>query len=757
MDRRHFLKATGTVAVGTGISSCLSIQTPPPQPQNIEPNVTDDRFQTRRDGGEWTDLRARGVNLGMAKPGHFPGEAAITKAEYSRWLRQISEMNANVIRTYTLHPPAFYDALAEHNVDRDEPLLLLQGNWIDEQVMDEAGDMFDSEVLAIQRERTENVIDAVHGNCSIAERPGHADGQFRADVSPYVLGYILGIEWNPEVVHATDEKHDGLEEYEGTYFTTEDATPFEHWMGARLDDVATYEDEQYDTLRPLSVTNWPTTDHIEQPAEPVEEERLASATLNHVLPTDQFTRGLFATYHVYPYYPDFLNYEPDYVDYVTEDGERSSYRGYLEDLLEANDYPVFIGEFGVPDSRGMTHRHVHGFDQGHHTEHEQGAINAELYEQILASDSLGGAVFAWQDEWFKRVWNTMDYMDPNRRPYWSDFQTCEQSFGLLSFDPKGETDITLSGDPTEWEGATELHADASAEPLLSLDDGHNGERTLTGLEAAVDPRYLQLKLTYDDLGSSVDWERTNTYVLLDTKPDQGNTSIPFNTALETNDGVDFLVHLAGPDDSRVLVDSYYDVFYYIYGETLEMIPEVEYAGDRDSGEFHEIELVLSREMEIPDPEQTVPFESYETGKLRFGIGDPDHEEYDSLADVCVTPEENMIEIRLPWLLLNFGDPSQREVIADLWDDEYSLEEYAGDVIDDISISAVTVRPDSEQEAADLESEPNITDSLSEIRDGELQFDSAAQFTWETWNEPAYSERLKESYDVMQQAFGAVGK
>ncbi len=306
-------------------------------------------------------------------------------------------------------------------------------------------------------------------------------------------------------------------------------------------------------------------------------------------------------------------------------------------------------------------------------------------------------------------------------------------------------------------GATELHADASAEPLLSLDDGHNGERTLTGLEAAVDPRYLQLKLTYDDLGSSVDWERTNTYVLLDTKPDQGNTSIPFNTALETNDGVDFLVHLAGPDDSRVLVDSYYDVFYYIYGETLEMIPEVEYAGDRDSGEFHEIELVLSREMEIPDPEQTVPFESYETGKLRFGIGDPDHEEYDSLADVCVTPEENMIEIRLPWLLLNFGDPSQREVIADLWDDEYSLEEYAGDVIDDISISAVTVRPDSEQEAADLESEPNITDSLSEIRDGELQFDSAAQFTWETWNEPAYSERLKESYDVMQQAFGAVGK
>ncbi|WP_175529207.1 hypothetical protein [Natronorubrum texcoconense] len=100
----------------------------------------------------------------MAKPGRFPGEAAITKSEYSRWLRQISAMNANVIRTYTLHPPAFYDALAEHNVDREEPLLLLQGNWLNEQVMDEAGDMFDSDVLEIQKERTENGIDAVHGN-----------------------------------------------------------------------------------------------------------------------------------------------------------------------------------------------------------------------------------------------------------------------------------------------------------------------------------------------------------------------------------------------------------------------------------------------------------------------------------------------------------------------------------------------------------------------------------------------------------------
>ncbi|WP_137289170.1 hypothetical protein [Natronorubrum halophilum] len=689
----------------------------------------------------------------MAKPGYFPGEAAITKTEYGRWLRQISEMNANVIRTYTLHPPAFYEALAEHNVDRDDPLLLLQGNWIDEEVMIETGDMFDPEVLKIHEEGVENVIDAVHGNLSVPDEPGHASGRFRADVSPYVLGYVLGLEWDPEVVDSTDKKHDGLREYEGSYFTTENATPFEQWLGARLDDAAAYEHEHYDTLRPLSVTNWVTADHLEHPAEPMEEEDLASVTLNHVFPTDEFTGGLFATYHIYPYYPDFLNFEPEYVEYETETGERSSYRGYLEDLIAASDYPIFVGEFGVPDSRGMTHRHVQGFDQGHHTEREQGEIVAELYEQITAADSLGGAVFSWQDEWFKRTWNTMDYMDPERRPFWSDTQTCEQSFGLLSFDPKGKTNITLSGDPTEWKRATELYADTSADPLVRLDDGHDGARTLTGLEAAVDPRYLNLKLSYDDLGSEVDWDRTNTLVLLDTKPDQGNTSTPLNTALQTNEGVDFLVHLAGPEDSRVLVDSYYDTFYYLYGEDLEMIPEVEYAGERDSGEFHEIELALSRELYIPSLEETIEFESYETGKLRFGNGDPELEQYDSLTDVCVTPEENTIEIRLPWLLLNFGDPSQREVLGDLWDSEFSIGEFVGEIVEGISISAVTFEPDDEGEATDLESEPNITDSLSQIRGEELLFDSDSQFTWKTWDEPAYDERLKQSYDILQEVYG----
>ncbi len=749
MDRRRYLGTIGAVAVSS-VAGCLGRDSLP-EPQDIESRVTSDSFQTRHEGEEWRDLSVHGVNLGMAKPGRFPGEAAITKAEYVRWLEGISEMNANVIRTYTLHPPGFYEALAEHNADREEPLFVLHGNWVAEPVLADAGDAFDDEVVEVFRDGLEEIIDAVHGDLSVSERVGQADGTYRADVSPYVLGYVLGIEWPPEVVEETDDANEGIGDYDGDYVRTEDATPFERWLAERLDETATYEHDEYGQTRPLSFTNWPTTDHLDHPAEPLPEEDLVSVTANHHRTTDAFDRGLFATYHVYPYYPDFLNYEEEYVEYVAEDGERSSYRGYLEDLVGENDHPVLVGEFGVPASRGKTHSHVYGFDQGGHTEREQGETNVELYEHIVGAGTLGGLVFTWQDEWFKRTWNTMDYMNPDRRPFWSDVQTCEQMFGVLGFDPGEESGFTLSGSPGEWEGATRLDDDPMSEPLAALEDGHDGARTLTGLEAAADERYLHLRVSYDDL-SALDWDRANTLLALDLAPGQGNTSLPFGTGLGTDRGVDFVVHLAGPDRSRVVVDSYYDVFYYLYAELLESIPTVEYAGEGDSGEFHPIELALNRELQIPSQDRTVGFESHETGRLRFGNGDPESPEYDSLSDVHVASEENTIEVRLPWLLINVRDPSRHEIVADLWEDGIE-----GRTVNGISVAAATFAPedpDAEPElsAADGAGEATVADAIGELSEGRLEFGPRSTFEWEDWEEPSYHERRKESYDVVREAF-----
>jgi hypothetical protein len=82
----------------------------------VNGHSSQDYLQVYKDG-EWEDILIKGINMGIAKPGSFPGETSITKAEYARWFEQISDMNANALRVYTIHPPAFYQALYEHNLE----------------------------------------------------------------------------------------------------------------------------------------------------------------------------------------------------------------------------------------------------------------------------------------------------------------------------------------------------------------------------------------------------------------------------------------------------------------------------------------------------------------------------------------------------------------------------------------------------------------------------------------------------------------
>ena len=70
---------------------------------------------------------------------------------------------------------------------------------------------------------------------------------------------------------------------------------------------------------------------------------------------------------------------------------------------------------------------------------------------IKEAGCAGEIIFTWQDEWFKRTWNTMNAVNLNKTPYWSDYQTNEQYFGLLSFDPGEEQSICyVDGDISEW-------------------------------------------------------------------------------------------------------------------------------------------------------------------------------------------------------------------------------------------------------------------------------------------------------------------
>lgn len=167
----------------------------------------------------WEKLFLKGVNLGTAKPGYYPGEFGITKKEYLRWFRQIQEMNANVIRVYTLQMPVFYEALVER---------------------------FKQEIASI--------IDVLHGNAEIDKKRGRGYGSYLDDVSPYVVGYILGIEWDPYFVETTNQLHAGTEDFFGEYIYTKDARPTELFFAKMLEHTIAYETKTYEMQKPAAIS-----------------------------------------------------------------------------------------------------------------------------------------------------------------------------------------------------------------------------------------------------------------------------------------------------------------------------------------------------------------------------------------------------------------------------------------------------------------------------------------------------------------------
>lgn len=676
--------------------------------QHYNARIQGKAFEVLNDG-KWEPIVIKGVNIGMGKPGVFPGEAAITEEEYYRWFKHIAEMNANTIRVYTLHPPGFYRALAKYNREHaDQPLYVLHGVWINEHNLEESLDAYEKENMAQFQQEMKRMVDVIHGNVYIKHEPGHASGLYDADVSKYVIGWVLGIEWYPHMVLGTNEKHSGLGQYEGVYFETKDAAPFERWLAEQMDLITSYEKEKYNWMRPMSFTNWVVTDLLDHPSEPSEDLAIVNPNVIYTK-GDMQAIGEFASYHVYPYYPDFFNYDRDYLNHTDFRGRSNSYAAYLKELHAAHRMPILIAEFGIPASRGMTHENVHGWNQGFMSEQAQGETLQHLFEDIMHEGLLGGLVFTWQDEWFKRTWNTMDYDNPDRRPFWSNTQTNEQQFGLLSFD---RLKVKVDGNTEEWRG-TQLYGTSPSEA--------------TDFAVDYDESYLYIKLKSELL------EKASPRILLDVVPEQGNMSAETIKDMTFSNGVDFIVELRKNEDSRIVIDEYYDLYDYLYSRSLKLIPSRMEVPVHNSGKFAPIYYVLNKQLYLPEEDRVTDFSFYETGKLMQGNANPEAEDYNSLVDYNWS--EHVIELRIPWLLIQAKDPSQREFVGNIHKDH----EEASVKVENIYIGAIFVDDDNQ-----------VVDSLPKATGGVLP--ALEAYSWDTWQVPKFKERLKQSYYILQKLF-----
>lgn len=692
---------------------------PTPFAKEVESDTyVDDKNIYFKQGKDYKPFEIKGVDLGSGKPGAWSTDFAIDKKTYLRWFKQIQKMGANTIRVYTVQQDVFYDALYEYNKERKNPLYLLQGVWVNDYIQNSHVDAFDASFKDEFQKNCYTMINVIHGNCKInlGEMASSGMGSYNRDISEWVLGYILGVEWEDVTVAYTNEKFQNDPkhcQYKGRFMsTTKEAKPFEAFLAEIGDHVISYESDRYRQQRLIAFSNWPTTDPFDY------EERVANffmkcakVDVEHIRTTDKFKSGQFASYHVYPYYPDYLNFLDDWSDlgikdkqaYQIEAGKYNTYRAYLQALTNYHKMPVVISEFGVSTGRGMAQKDQNtGRNQGNMSEQEQGKAIVDCYQDIMAAGCAGCCIFTWQDEWFKRTWNTMYAVDLKQTPYWSDYQTNEQYFGLLSFDPGKKKSICyVDGDFSEWN---------SKDVILK-----NGD---TRLSMKYDEKFVYFYVKK----KGFDINNDTLYIPIDTTSKSGSKTCK-DTNLNFKRPADFLLTINGRDNSRVQVQEYYESLRANYSDNAygyntyytRYLPAV------DSPLFLDIQMILQTATPLLQKDNQAKAETYETGKLTYGNANPNSKYYNSLADFMAG--EDGIEIKLPWQILNFACPSEMEIHDDYYNGNYG--------VDYIKIDNMYVG------VGDVQKEGQI-----------IPFGKLPLKAW--GKDVTYHERLKSSYEIVKE-------
>lgn len=635
---------------------------------------------------KFEDFYIKGVNIGLGKPNHFCGNYSIKYDEYYRWLEQISEMNCNTIRVYTIQSPYFYKALYDFNSKTDKPLYFFQGTWYSEDILNKTYDVYNKELYNRLILDMQNIVDAMHGNLSLEYEKGYTYGDYKYDVSKYCIGWILGIESDAEMVNTVNEKYNQKRNYAGQYISAIDTQPFETFWAETGDFILNYEAKKYHFQRPLSFTNWCTTDLLEHPSEEGEEDEV-SLNVENLKTMANFKCGLFASYHIYPYYPNFMYTQKDYIDYIDDKGNKNPYKAYLTDLINKHNIPVLVAEYGIPTSRGVTHINpISGYNQGYKTSKEQGEILCHMTDDIYDTGYCGNLIFTWQDECFKRTWNTMDYTNSERRPYWDDVQTNEQNFGILDFIDINK--CTIDGKINDW-------------ALSDYFDTVNGNDVYIRQDSA----YLYIRIDGNDI-------ETNPYIIgFDITPKSGCKTYG---KYSFDKPVDFILNLDIKKGSELFVHGWYNRFNYHYSDNKYVNIKQKTPSSPDEELFQEIYLLQEKKLTLPDRDETIPTRIFNTGKLEFGNSDENE-----LSDYYY--ENNVLEIRIPWGLLNFRDPSNLEIE----DDFFTNNEFSG-----INISSINIGVGNELNKNIITKEYKLS----------------------SWEEIEYEEKLKDSYYLLKEKF-----
>jgi len=712
-------------------------------------------IEVRNSAGQWTPIWIKAVNLGAALPGKYPSEFPPNDGTYNRWIQLVAEMGANAIRVYTIHPPHFYAALRAWNLAHARnPVWLIHGVWAEPPPGKKEEQYDDPQWLAQFRREMQRVVSLTHGDALIPAAPGHASGAYSADVSSWTLGYIIGREWEPYSVIAYNTLHQSRTSNHGTYITISGGNPLETWLAEQCDYMVSFEMQRYNAQRPIAYTNWPTLDPLTHPTETSMPQEIAllrargeqivqkskeydndavalDAVKMHA--TAAFPAGVFASYHAYPYYPEFLVVDPGYSSTRSPEGP-SNYFAYVRELVAHHgDMPVVISEYGVPSSRGIGHFQPQGWNHGGLSEQQQALIDARLTRDIFAAGAAGAGLFALIDEWFKKSWIVTDFEHPaERKRLWLNPLDAEESYGVVAMRAgRAGSRIRIDGDTTDWRGRPVLYPETAPTSTVAA------PLRLKSLRVAQDEAYVYLRL---DVGR-VDWARANYHIGIDTyRQNLGDTRFP-HTGSPVPVGLEFVVDLRGVEASQVLVDRPYNPYrpvaipgskpqaiQYVYNTNVRPVANA-------LAQWDSLVVVPNRRRIGPDG-KIYPAISYNRNRLLYS-----RESDNSLADWFADPASGVIEVRIPWGMLQVVDPSMRSVLT-------------GNTPDGFISSSATDGLRFVVESYDP-SKPGLGGDALPRGAGARRYADVPNWTWPTWEIPQWHSEIKPLLGAMQRAFGSI--
>jgi len=311
----------------------------------------------------------------------------------------------------------------------------------------------------------------------------------------------------------------------------------------------------------------------------------------------------------------------------------------------------------------------------------------------------GGLVFEWADEWFKFTWNTKELELPAmRRALWRNPLTNEEHFGIVASETGDKRPkVIVDGKGSEWERRG--HSPVTAESRGAVRE----------VRATHDEEYLYLRLKTDKPAGT-----TPVTIGLDTRP---GTNVGLPGLGSTMPEADVAVTLGTGRRATLRLAAWTDILSFQYGVAQEFMKVDRKALRRGSGVWHRPRLILNRPFVTRDTREQHFIELADIGRLRWGTANPAQRGFDDR--VLVASKRHTVEVRLPWMMLGYSDPSSHQVMV-----------------------------------------PHTRGPVTSKRTGRIQISTTAGgqqlrtagYDWEDWNVVEFHERRKAGWDVLAAGF-----